>query len=55
MNEEEARQVNQNNASAQTSTFPLVTKRAAAIYKKLSPTDRQLIMALIKSLSLQKE
>ena len=54
MNEEGARQVNQNSEGAQTRTFSPVIKRAAAIFKKLSPADRQMIMALIRSLSSQK-
>lgn len=40
---------------AQMRNFSPETKRAAALYKKLSPADRQLIMALIKSLSSKKE
>lgn len=41
--------------SAHLRNFSSETKQAAALYKKLSPADRQLIMALIKSLSSKKE
>ncbi len=46
---------NQNDKGAQMSNFSPETKRAAALFKKLSPADRQLIIALIKSLSSKKE
>ncbi len=51
----EASRGNHVTEGAQMRNFSEETKRAAALYKKLSPADRQLIMALIKSLSSKKE
>ena len=41
--------------SAQMSNFSPETKRAADLFKRLSPADRQLIIALLRSLSSKKE
>lgn len=41
--------------SVQTRDNSPETKRAADLYKRLSPADRQLIISLLKSLSSKKE
>ena len=46
---------NQASKSAQMRNISPETKRAASLYKRLSPADRQLIIALLKSLSSKKE
>ena len=46
---------NQTSKSAQMRNISPETKRAASLYKRLSPADRQLIIALLKSLSSKKE
>ena len=46
---------NQASKSAQMRNISPETKRAANLYKRLSPADRQLIIALLKSLSSKKE
>lgn len=41
--------------SAQMRNISPQTKRAADLFKRLSPADRQLIIALLRSLSSKKE